>query len=205
MNTENSVLSDRALEALRGKWGLAIGTLLVYAIMMAIIQSIPLAGWLISILISGPMTLGVVMFSLSISRNQNPRFEQIFDGFSNFTTAFLAYLFSLVFTLLWMLLLIIPGIIAALSYALTFYIIADDRDISPMAAIDKSKAMMDGYKTKLFLLGLRFFGWALLCLLTLGIGFFWLLPYTQVTMAKFYEDIKGETVSMEFASDPNIL
>jgi uncharacterized membrane protein len=50
--------------------------------------------------------------------------------------------------------------------------------------------MMDGYKWKYFCLGLRFIGWALLCVLTLGIGFLWLSPYIQVSYAKFYEDLK---------------
>lgn len=50
--------------------------------------------------------------------------------------------------------------------------------------------MMDGYKLKLFRLVLRFLGLGLLCILTLGIGFFWLIPYTQVCMAKFYDDVK---------------
>jgi uncharacterized membrane protein len=89
-----------------------------------------------------------------------------------------------------MLLLIIPGIIAALSYSMTFFIIADDESIEPMEALKKSKKMMEGYKLKLFYLSIRFFGLALLCILTLGIGFLWLIPYTYVTMAKFYDDIK---------------
>jgi uncharacterized membrane protein len=102
-----------------------------------------------------------------------------------------------VFILLWMLLLIIPGIIAALSYSMTFYIIADDETMDAMEAIDKSKAMMDGYKWKYFCLALRFVGWALLCILTLGIGFFWLMPYMQVTNAKFYEDVKANYMSQQ--------
>jgi uncharacterized membrane protein len=102
-----------------------------------------------------------------------------------------------VFIILWMLLLIIPGIIAALSYSMTFYIIADDETMDAMEAIDKSKAMMDGYKWKYFCLALRFVGWALLCLLTLGIGFFWLMPYMQVTNAKFYEDVKANYMSQQ--------
>jgi uncharacterized membrane protein len=44
----------------------------------------------------------------------------------------------------------------------------------------------------LFLLSLSFIGWALLCILTLGIGFLWLIPYINVSVAKFYQDIKGE-------------
>ncbi|GHT57847.1 hypothetical protein FACS18945_2990 [Bacteroidia bacterium] len=91
----------------------------------------------------------------------------------------------------WSLLLIIPGIIAAISYSMTFYIIADDPAISAMDAINKSKKMMYGYKMKYFCLSLRFLGWALLCILTLGIGFLWLMPYIQVTFAKFYDDLKA--------------
>jgi uncharacterized membrane protein len=99
------------------------------------------------------------------------------------------------FIVLWLLLLIIPGIIAAISYSMTFYILADDKSIKPMEAIDKSKKMMDGYKWKYFFLCLRFFGWALLCILTLGIGFLWLIPYINVSIAKFYDDVKENPVN----------
>ena len=64
-------------------------------------------------------------------------------------------------------------------------------DLSPSEALRKSKEMMDGYKMKYFTLSLRFFGLALLCVLTLGIGFLWLAPYMQVTVAKFYDDLRG--------------
>jgi uncharacterized membrane protein len=97
----------------------------------------------------------------------------------------------LLYIFLWSLLLVIPGIIAALSYSMTFYIIADDPSIKPQDALKKSKAMMNGYKEKLFYLYLRFILLAMLCILTLGIGFLWLIPYIHITMAKFYDDING--------------
>jgi uncharacterized membrane protein len=71
------------------------------------------------------------------------------------------------------------------------YIIADTDTIGPLEAITKSKEMMRGNTWKLFCLYFRFFGWALLCILTAGIGFLWLVPYMQVCMAKFYDDVKG--------------
>jgi uncharacterized membrane protein len=202
MKTENVVLMRMARESLRGKWGLAIGTFVVYLIIIGSIQVVarffPLAG-LLSLLIVGPFVLGLAIFALSISRDQEARLEQIFEGFNNFGTALGAYLLMLLFTLLWTLLLIIPGIIAAISYSLTFYILADDNKIGPMDAIDKSKKMMDGYKWKCFCLGLRFFGLALLCIITLGIGFLWLMPFMQVTMAKFYDDVKANQTIIENA------
>ena len=73
---------------------------------------------------------------------------------------------------------------------MTFYIIADEPTIGASAALDKSRKMMDGYKWKYVCLQFRFFGWALLCLLTLGIGYLWLIPYMYISMAKFYDDVK---------------
>jgi uncharacterized membrane protein len=197
MKTENVVLMQMARESLKGKWGLAIGTFVVYMLVAAILQIIPIIGPIASLIISGPLALGLAIFSLSISRNQNAKLEQIFQGFSNFGTALGAYLLMILFIILWTLLLIIPGIIAAISYSMTFYILADDNSIGAMDAIDKSKKMMDGYKWKYFCLGLRFLGWALLCILTLGIGFLWLMPYMQVSMAKFYDDVKTNSLTTE--------
>ena len=96
----------------------------------------------------------------------------------------------LIFILLWSILLIIPGIIAAISYSMTFLIIAEDESIDAIEALKKSKEIMYGHKWKYFCLMLRFIGWALVCILTLGIGFIWLLPYVHVTIVKFYEDIQ---------------
>ena len=193
MKTENLVLMQMARESLKDKWGLAIGTFVVYMLIIGTIQTttefFPLAGLLL-LAISGPMVLGIAIFSINISRNQDARLEQIFQGFNNFSTSLGAYLLMLLFIFLWTLLLIIPGIIAALSFSMTFYILADDNSIGAMEAINKSKKMMNGYKWNYFCLGLRFIGWSLLCILTLGIGFLWLLPYMQVSMVKFYDDIK---------------
>jgi uncharacterized membrane protein len=197
MNTENVELMKMARESLKGKWGLAIGTYVVYIIIISVIQItsrfIPFVG-LLSLIVVGPLVVGLAIFSLSLSRNQDAKLEQIFEGFNRFGTCLGAYLLMVLFIILWMLLLIIPGFIAALSYSMTFYILADDNSIGAMEAIDKSKKIMDGNKWKLFCLQLRFLGWALLCILTLGIGFLWLMPYMQLSLAKFYDDIKENSI-----------
>jgi len=194
MRTENLVLMQMARESLKGKWTQAVGTYLVYIVILGAFSGtsrvLPLTG-IVSLILAGPMFLGITIFSLSLARNQDARIEQIFNGFYNFGTALGAYILMVVFILLWSVLLVIPGIIAALSYSMTFYIIADDPSVGAMEAIDKSKMMMAGYKWKYFCLMLRFLGWALLCILTLGIGFLWLMPYMQVSVAKFYDDVKS--------------
>lgn len=193
--TENGTLRQMAQDSLKGKWGLAIGTLFLNGLIVAIGSNIPFVGFLISIVITGPMTLGVAIFALNISRNTNPKLENIFDGFKNFGQAFIANFLVGLFVILWMLLLIVPGIIKAYSYSMVNYILADEPNIEPMAALRKSQAMMDGNKLKLFYMHCFFFLLALACILTLGIGFLWLTPYTHVVTAKFYEDIKGANLT----------
>jgi len=193
MKITDSNLMQSSIDSLKGNWVLAILTFLIYELLIAGIQQVsenhPSLS-LIFLVISGPITLGITIFSLNISRNLEPRFENLFEGFNSFKTSLFAYLLISLFVFLWLLLLIIPGIIAALSYSMTFYIIADDNSISAMDAIDKSKKMMEGHKTRLFILGLKFLGLSLLCILTLGIGFLWLIPFVNVTLAKFYDTIK---------------
>ena len=88
--------------------------------------------------------------------------------------------------------LCIGGIILALAYSLTPYIIHDNPDMGARDVLKTSRLMMRGHKWQLFVLELTFIGWALLCILTLGIGFLWLTPYQYTSIAHFYEDIKAE-------------
>lgn len=198
MKTENSILMKQARESLVGNWPKVIGAFAIYMLASVSASAIPKSGGLISLLVSGPLALGLALFTLSFSRKNNPHIDQIFFGFKRFSFAFSAYFLVVMFTLLWVLLLIVPGIIASISYSMTFFIMSDDPSISPLEAIKKSKKMMYGYKMKYFTLQLRFIGWAILSVLTLGIGFLWLIPYVHITMAKFYDDLKsgGEEIEV---------
>ncbi len=196
---ENKDIMAKARVSLKGHWGIAIGAMLLYIVIVAGIQIVPVAGAIISLLIGGAMTLGMNTVMLAISRGNETTIGRLFDGFSRYGTTLAAYLLQAIFVFLWMLLLIIPGIIAAYSYAMTYYILADDKSIGALDAIRKSKEMMKGNKWKLFCLSFRFFGWIVLAILTFGIGFIWVAPYISVSIATFYDDIKNGQ-SQEIAS-----
>lgn len=219
MINENAIIRSNAREALSGKWVLIAGTMFVYILITGIIQSLPFIGPIIIFLLTGAFTLGQTMFFLAIARNDNPKLELIFSGFNEFGKALAAYLLLLVVLVFWTLLLIIPGIIMGLAYSLTFFIIADEPEISAWDAMKKSKAMMEGNKGQLLLLLLSFFGWVLLAsffvsifgsilslsfigmvlltVITFGIIIFWLIPYMQVSIAKFYDEVKNEYNSQQ--------
>jgi uncharacterized membrane protein len=77
------------------------------------------------------------------------------------------------------------GVWIQLRYSQVFFMIVDHSGMGPLEAIRASVRAMDGRKLKLFGLWLRFVGWSLLCLLTCGIGFLWLMPYMGISMARF--------------------
>ena len=93
---------------------------------------------------------------------------------------------------LWALLFVIPGIYKALCYSMTPFIAVEHPELSAKETIEMSRQMMKGHVFDLIWLYLSFIGWALLCIVTLGIGFFWLAPYVNTSVAAFYSDLKAE-------------
>lgn len=180
------LMSD-ARNSLSGKWGIAVPGYLVYSVILGVAGLIPFG----SVLIAGPFALGMAIFSLNFARGKEAEISNIFDGFKNFGNALAAYILMILIVVLGMFLLIIPGIIAAFGLSQTMFILADEPEISPIDALKKSWEMMKGHKADYFVLTIRFIPWAFLCLLTLGIGFFWLGPYMQVTYANFYNSLRG--------------
>ena len=190
--TNNAQIMSDARESLTGKWPLAIGTFLIFLLVSMGAALIPVAGQVIGFLIAGPLAVGGAFFALNIVREQAAKTDDLFFGFNNnLGNSILAYLLVFVFVFIGFILLIIPGIIVALAFSQTWFILAENPSMDSYDAIIKSKNMMNGYKWQYFKIGLRLFGLGLLCLLTLGIGFLWLLPYQYVVYAKFYEEVKG--------------
>ena len=149
---------------------------------------------LASVFLLFPLLVGFLnAFRFLLVRGDNRLTENMFSvAFKNYLHNLWGYLLVYIFTLLWTLLFILPGIVKAFSYAMTPYILEENPELSANDAIDRSRAMMKGHKFDLFYLYLSFIGWAILCILTLGIGFFWLGPYVYTAKAAFYEDVKSQ-------------
>ncbi len=194
MLKQNSELRAEARVALTDKWVMGAVTTLVFGAVSGAASYIPVVG---TILVALPMMYGYSFVLLSVMRGGEMNIGGLFDGFNDFGRIVGTKLLQVIYTFLWTLLLVIPGIIKNYSYAMTDFILKDQPELANNAAIEKSMAMMDGNKMKLFLLDLSFIGWAILCLFTFGIGFLFLQPYVQSAHAAFYEDLKAQTVVEE--------
>lgn len=183
-------LKTEAKQLLQNRWGISGLAFLLLAIVSLAVQAVPFIGPFLGIFVIGPVALGTAIYSIAISNNQNPGIDVAFKGFESFLKATGLYFWLLLWVFLWTLLLVIPGIIKAFSYSMAFYIMADNPEITVKEALNESKRMTNGHKMDLFILGLSFIGWSLLCILTLGIGYFWLISYTNVTFANAYKKLK---------------
>ncbi len=148
-----------------------------------------------ALIIGSAVELGHCAYYIDLVNNGRPGVGTLFSRFGIFLKALGLRLFMSLFIFLWMLLFIIPGIIAAYSYAMAPYIMAQNPDIGIQEAVNMSKEMMQGHKGRLFILELSFIGWGLLCiLLTLGIGALWLNPYISAAKAAFYLERSGQGI-----------
>jgi uncharacterized membrane protein len=189
MHISNSDIMAHAWSQLKGKWGSVVLVVLIYVLIGIIPGSVPKIGWIVNLIIGGPIAFGISYYFLSFARGKNPVIEDLFKGFSFFGKTLVSYLLIVVFTILWSLLLIVPGIIAAISYSMTYYILADNSEMSGQDAITRSKELMKGNKYRYFCMLCRFIGWFLLGILSLGIGFLWIIPYFMASNVGFYETL----------------
>lgn len=120
--------------------------------------------------IGGSVSIGHNRFCLKLVDGEQARFEDLFSGFDIFGNAFVLNLLITLKVLAWSLLFVIPGIVAAYRYSMATYILTENPNMQATEAIERSKALMDGRKGDLFRLDLSFIGWALLAVLTAGIG-----------------------------------
>ena len=197
-----SQLKLNAKQQMKGNVWIFFGTTLV----LGLILSASGAAVIGPLLLGGVIELGTIMLALEIARNGKCEFNTGFKGFNQFGSAFIAGFVGSIFVMLWSCLFIIPGIIAAFRYSMTFYILADNPEMSGMDALKKSKEMMKGHKMEFFLLNLSFIGWCFLVPFTFGILMIWLAPYMETTKALYYEQLKDQTgsVSEESASEESV-
>jgi uncharacterized membrane protein len=151
---------------------------------------------ILTLLLTGAMTIGLCAFHLTFAKKGEAELPQIFDGFKQIIQAIIASFLMMIIVSVGYLLFIVPGVILSLGLSQTYFIMADNPGIKATDAMQQSWEMMKGHKGQLFMLGLSFIPWAILCVFTLFIGYFWLMPYMYVSFSHFYLQLKGEDLEV---------
>lgn len=171
--------------------GINSGIGLLLAGMFSYIISIVIVMGIAYFILGSIIEIGYARFNLKLVDRKNASLEDLFAYFSYWKTTVAARFLQTLYVVLWSVLLIIPGIMASYSYAMTEYILAENPELSSSEALSRSKEMMEGNRWRLFCLDISFIGWSFLCTLTFGIGSLWYIPYKQATIAAFYREVSG--------------
>ena len=194
-------LKRHAKDQLKGKWGLAIGSIVVIILIQIVFNIISrcvqdntilfIIITLVSMIVSSAMSIGMCRLSLNYAYDdKQPAFTDIFSGFQVILKVIGLFILLGIIILVGTILLVIPGIIFSYMFSQAYFILADDNSKSIIQCLKESAGMMKGYKFKYFVLLLSFLGWTILGLIPLGIGLLWVMPYMNVTVASFYLKVK---------------
>lgn len=176
--------------------------------------------FIISIFCNIVLAFGITSGALDISRGKTVSFtDLIVKPFKRFKNVALYYVLFILIFALFFLLMIIPGINILILLVSIFvipigviyfyptldmliYIIMDDekKELPFLDALKQANNLVKGHRTEYYGMLFSFIGWFLLGILTLGILYIWLIPYTRISMANMYRRWIKEA---EFESDEN--
>lgn len=202
---------NSALASLKGKWAPSVVCTIFYMFAVAVYllpsyfmnphdmrPGVLLVCFVLSLFLGlfviNPLTVGFLnaFNRLHLSGDENLTGNMLKISFGKLFRNVMGMFLMCLFAFLWTLLFIVPGVVKSFAYVLTPYILEDNPEISANQAINLSCRMMKGHKFELFLLMLSFIGWILVGILTLGVGYLWLIPYMYTAMAAFYQDVKAD-------------
>lgn len=188
-------IKEIAKDAFYRQYWLCVGANVIVMALCSVLSGISLG--VAAFILVPSLVIGLNFFSVAMYRGDATSIEDIFrEGFDNFGRKLGGYLWMELFIYLWSLLFVIPGIIKAISYALTPYILADCKNVRATDALKLSMRMMEGHKWEYFVLGLSFIGWMLLTSLTCGLLYvFYVGPYMNNTFAGYYAERKAAALA----------
>lgn len=177
-----ALIKQQAKAGMAGGWFMGALCMLVCSLVNSAASTIVVG----SLLIAGPMAYGTVAYFMHQNDYHQQDLNRLFSGFSRFVDTMVAGLLMSLAISVGLVLLIVPGIIIACGLSMTFFIMAENPNISGVDALKASWNLMNGHKWEYFCLMFSFIGWAILSVLTCGIGFLFLSSYITVTELHYY-------------------
>lgn len=185
-------LMRESREKLKPHWLTAVLISVIYGVLVGVPSELNAYGEILSLLLAGPLQLGMSIYFLNIVYNQPATIENLIEGFKPLLRVLLVYLIISITTLFGILLLIVPGIIIALGLSMSYYILIEKPELTIEEVLKESWRLTDGCKLELIVLHLRFIPWYLLGLLCFFVGIFVVLPWHQLTLANYYNYLKEQ-------------
>ncbi len=191
-----------------------------------VLNLIPLIGAIAFFIISPALSFGFLVSLIKLSRGENPTYFEFLKNSFKFLGKLWGIIFHTVLKMFLPIFIITAGIFTMISgfngntlfallglltyfigliyliiktfyYTLTSFILYEEPTLSAKDIVNKSEILMKGNVWRQFCLNLSFLGWAILSVITFGIAYFFVMPYMQIALLKFYEDLDGDTTNYD--------
>ena len=131
-------------------------------------------------------------YSLKVTREESTQISDAFSGYKE--KPIKVFLLGCIRNVLHLIGFCIMGVgffVPFYMFRMSSYIIKDE-DINIFQALGKSKKLMKGHYAELIKLDVSNMGWFLLMIFTAGIAGFYVIPYTSIVYAEFYDYLKAQ-------------
>ena len=185
-------LMRESREKLKQHWLIAAFICFIYAFLVGAPSELNSYGNLLSLLLAGPLQLGMSIYFLNIFYDKPASIENLIEGFKPLLKVLSLYFLISIVTLIGFMLLVIPGIIISLGLSMSYYIFIDEPELTIEEILKKSWKLTEGNKMEIFELHLRFIPWYLLGILCLFVGIFFVIPWHQMAIVNYYNYLKAK-------------
>jgi uncharacterized membrane protein len=162
--------------------GPLLGGNLVMLIILCVSGMVPFG----SLVLAGPLMLGMYKMTRVAIRGEAVEFGYLFSGFQKFLPAFLASLLITIFSCIGMIFCIIPGILISILYLPTYLFILDD-NLEFWDAMEASRRMVMNNFGQWIVLGLVLFLLNVAGFLACGVGSLVTMPMTYIAIALAFD------------------
>lgn len=186
-----STLFSRGLEVFKQHLWPTVGVFVIYSLLTSVggfwEEDFGL-GEILGLVISGPITVGTYQFALRLVRGERPDVGEIFRGFQVFGKAFAVFVLYSVMVVVGLIFLIVPGIYLAVMFWPVLYLVLDD-DLDVMDTFRKARAMTEGHRWSLFIVGLAIVGLNIIGLIAFLIGVIFTGALSLLIGAATYDEL----------------
>ena len=220
LNDASKTFSDRGFEVILAIV-LTLGSL-------ALMFFFPIAGIALMIFSYGFLCIGTKTVLLGIVRGEFLPIETVFSKINICVKAFCLKVATMLISCLWAVVFIVPGIVTALNYSMSSFVMADE-DLPALECMVKSKKLVYGHRGEILVIYLAYFFimFAVLCVFAslgcamnyylniqtwiplVSMGFLalfviviFIIPYFELMFAHIYNILKNEDVNFNKTIQP---
>lgn len=167
----------------------------------SVIFALALASLLWSLLVTGPLHVGLAFASVKAVRGQDVQVADVFAGFRKWLRSVAAYFVYVLVVAVGLVLLIVPGVVFAVRFGFTLFLVVDaDRTVGQ--ALRESWELTRGRGFDLFLLALLAIPIVIAGLLALCVGVIPATAWVYVCWALAYDRVTSHAWSRYWAAQP---